>query len=109
MKKNTNVTIQGFGAVGASTAVNIISSNNFINNFHVHCIDRNNKIGKEKILKARKGQFPLSSSDKSLNNFLKKGLRKKKISFGFNVKSSKMLIIIIVSINCDLKNSNSIN
>jgi UDP-N-acetyl-D-glucosamine dehydrogenase len=108
MKKNINVTIQGFGAVGASTAVNIISSNNFINNFHVHCIDRNNKIGKEKILEARMGQFPLSSSDKSLNNFLKKGLKKKKISFGFDVREFKNADIIIVSINCDLKNYNSI-
>ena len=108
MKNNTNIIIQGFGAVGASTAVNIISSNNFINNFHVHCIDKNNKIGKVKISKARKGQFPLSSSDKLLNNFLKKGLRKKKISFGFDIKEFRNADIIIVSINCDLKNSNSI-
>ena len=92
MKNNTNIIIQGFGAVGASTAVNIISSNNFINNFHVHCIDKNNKIGKVKISKARKGQFPLSSSDKLLNNFLKKGLKKKKFLLVLILKSSKMPI-----------------
>ncbi len=103
------IVIQGFGAVGASTAINVISSNNFKNNFKVHCIEKNNLQGIQKIINAKKGFFPLNSSDKLLNKYLRKAIKNKKITFGFKNKEFANANIIIVSINCDLKNSNSID
>ena len=43
------VIVQGFGVVGAATALNIVSSNNFKNNINVHCIEKNSQEGKRKI------------------------------------------------------------
>ena len=102
------VIIQGFGVIGASTAVNIVSSNNFDNNFQVHCIDKKNLAGIKKIYDAKKGIFPIKSSDKLLSTYLRKALYKKRISFGFDEKEYKNADIIIVSINCDLENKNAI-
>ena len=106
--KKIKVIIQGFGVVGASTAINIVSSNNFNNIFHVHCIDKTNQAGKIKINNAKKGIFPISTSDKLLNIYLKKALQKNKISFGLDQKEYKNADIIIISINCGLNNKNKI-
>lgn len=106
--KKKKIIIQGFGAVGAATAVNVVSSNNFRNNFCVHCIDRPNKEGYKKIFEAKQGIFPISTSDKSLGKYLKQGIKKNKITFGFDNKAYKNADIIIISINCDLKNNNLI-
>ena len=103
-----NIVIQGFGVVGASTALNIVSSNNFKNNFRVHCIEKNNTQSHKKIIKAKRGIFPINTSDKSLTHVLKKALKKNKLSFGFNKKAYYDADIIIVSINCDLKSQTSI-
>ena len=102
------IVIQGFGAVGASTAINIISSNNFKNNFKVHCLEKNNLKGIQKIKNAKKGFFPLNSSDRLLNKYLRRATKNKRITFGFDNKEFANADIIIVSINCDLKNSNFI-
>ena len=106
--KKTKVIIQGFGVVGASTAINIVSSNNFNNIFKVHCIEKANQTGITKINAAKKGIFPISTSDKLLDIYLKKALQKNKISFGFDQKEYKNADIIIISINCDLNNKNTI-
>ena len=106
--KKTKIIIQGFGVVGASTAINIVSSNNFNNIFKVHCIEKANQTGIKKINSAKKGIFPISTSDKLLDIYLKKALQKNKISFGFDQKEYKNADIIIVSINCDLNNKNTI-
>jgi len=106
--KNIKVIIQGFGVVGASTAINIVSSNNFKNSFNVHCIDKNNKEGVQKINLAKKGIFPIDTSDKLLNIYLKKALKKGKISFGYDPKEYQNADIIIISINCDLSNKKAI-
>lgn len=103
-----NIIVQGFGVVGASTALNIVSSNNFKNNFKVHCVEKNSTEGHQKILKAKKGIFPIKTSDKSLTYVLKKALKRNKLSFGFNKKVYYDADIIIVSINCDLKSQTSI-
>ena len=34
------IVVQGFGVVGAATALNIVSSKNFKNNYKVHCIEK---------------------------------------------------------------------
>ena len=52
------VIVQGFGVVGAATALNIVSSNNFKNDINVHCIEKNSQEGKRKIQLASKGVFP---------------------------------------------------
>ena len=104
-----NVVVQGFGVVGASTALNIVSSNNFKNNFNVHCVEKNTPEAIKKILKAKIGTFPIETSDKSLTQVLKKALKKNKITFGFNNTAYSKADIIIVSINCDLKSRSSIN
>ena len=106
--KKIKVIIQGFGIVGASTAINIVSSNNFNNIFHVHCIDKTNQAGIKKINNAKKGIFPVSTSDKLLNIYLKKALQKTKITFGLDQREYKNADIIIISINCDLNNRNTI-
>ena len=36
------IVVQGFGVVGAATALNIVSSKNFKNNYKVHCIEKKN-------------------------------------------------------------------
>ncbi len=106
--KKIKIIIQGFGIVGASTAINIVSTNNFNNIFHVHCIDKTNQAGIIKINNAKKGIFPISTSDKLLNIYLKKALQKNKISFGWDQREYKNADIIIISINCDLYNRNKI-
>ena len=75
------VIVQGFGVVGAATALNIVSSNNFKNNINVHCIEKNSQEGKRKIQLASKGIFPIKTNDKSLNKTLKKALSLKLKSF----------------------------
>ena len=76
--KKIKVIIQGFGVVGASTAINIVSSNNFNNIFHVHCIDKTSQTGIKRIEDAKKGIFPINTSDKLLDFYLKKALQKTK-------------------------------
>ena len=61
--KKIRVIIQGFGVVGASTAINIVSSNNFNNIFHVHCIEKTSQTGIKRIEDAKKGIFPINTSD----------------------------------------------
>jgi UDP-N-acetyl-D-glucosamine dehydrogenase len=103
------IVIQGFGVVGAATALNIVSSNNFRNNFKVHCVERRSAEGNKKVYMARKGICPIQSNDKSLDLTLKKALNKKKISFGFDYNGYSKSNVIVVTINCDLKDKNSIN
>ena len=91
--KKIKVIIQGFGVVGASTAINIVSSNNFNNFFHVHCIDKTSQTGMKKIKNAKKGIFPISTSDKLLDFYLKKTLQKNKISFGLDQKEYEFLFL----------------
>ncbi len=104
-----NIVVQGFGVVGAATALNIVSSKNFKNTYKVHCVEKNSPEGIKKIIKARTGTFPIETSDKSLTFALKKALKKNKITFGFNKSVYSKADIIIVSINCDLKTNGSIN
>ena len=106
--KKIKIIIQGFGVVGASTAINIVSSNDFNNIFHVHCIDKTSQTGIRRINDAKKGIFPINTSDKLLDFYLKKALQKNKISFGLDQKEYKNADIIIISINCDLNNRNTI-
>jgi len=102
------VIVQGFGVVGAATALNIVSSNNFKNDINVHCIEKNSQEGKRKIQLASKGVFPIKTNDLSLNKTLKKALSLNKISFGLNLKDYSKANVIVVTINCDLENKNSI-
>ena len=63
----------------------------------------------ERIKDAKKGICSQSStSDKLLDFYLKKALQKNKISFGLDQKEYKNADIIIISINCDLNNRNTI-
>tara|TARA_B100000029_G_scaffold515600_1_gene623476 strand:- start:1246 stop:2604 length:1359 start_codon:yes stop_codon:yes gene_type:complete len=103
------IVVQGFGVVGAATALNIASSNNFKNNFKVHCIEKKSPEGSQKIFMAQRGLFPIKTSDKSLGQALEKALNKNRISFGLNIRDYSKADIVIVTINCDLKSNNSIN
>ncbi len=68
------IVVQGFGVVGAATALNIVSSKNFKNNYKVHCIEKKNLAGVNKIENARMGKFPIETTDKSMSIALKKAL-----------------------------------
>ena len=106
---NIKVAIQGLGFVGAAMSVAVSSQLDRLGKpkFKVFGVDLPNKEGQNRIDSINSGIFPFQTEDKYLEIELKKAIRR-----GNLLASSKKSVfakanVILVSINCDLKKSDS--
>ena len=100
--KLKTVGVQGFGYVGAATAVNIALSKR-LSNCQVLCFEKKSKKTLEIIKKASNGVFPYNTNDRYLVNKFKELIKDGRIKFTFDKKEYRKTQIILMTINYDLK------